>query len=122
MGVVPPAPDDWRRMGQENELPPGTTLVFKSYRARSETWEHEHCRFCFTKFMDPGFSDAHRRFIEEHEDVLTEGFTTTDEHKKGADWHWVCPTCAEDFAGEFGLRLQGGPADGGRGGRPISPT
>ncbi len=30
---VPASPDDWRRMGQERELPPGTTLTFKGYRA-----------------------------------------------------------------------------------------
>jgi hypothetical protein len=77
---VSATPDDWRRMGQERDLPPGTLLVFKSYRARSATREHEHCVFCFTKFMDPEFSEAHRRFIEEHNDVLTEGYTTTETH------------------------------------------
>ncbi len=75
------------------------------YRARSQTWEHEHCLFCFTKFMDPEFSEAHRRFIEEHPDVLTEGYTTTAAHESGADWSWVCPPCFEDFADEFAFRL-----------------
>lgn len=89
-------------------MPPGTALVFKRYRVRSETWEHEHCLFCWTKFMDPEFSEAHRRLIEKH-DVLTEGYTTTDEHPQGAG-HWVCPQCVGDFAKEFGLRVEGGPA------------
>jgi hypothetical protein len=97
-------------MGQESDLPPGTALVFRACRARSETWEHEHCLFCFAKFMDPDFSDAHRRYIEEHNDVLTEGYTTTSEHPQGAGWHWVCLRCVEDFAEEFGLRIADGPA------------
>lgn len=99
-------------MGQERDLPPGTALVFKRYRARSESWEHEHCLFCSTKFMDPDFSEAHRSFIEEHEEVLTEGYTTTDKHEQGADWHWVCPQCVEDFSSEFRLHVEGGPAGG----------
>jgi hypothetical protein len=97
-----PAADDWRRRGQENDLPPGTALVLKRYLARGETWEHEHCIFCWAKFMDPEFSDSHRRFIDEHPDVLVEGYTTTDDHECGAAWHWVCPQCFEDFAEEFG--------------------
>jgi hypothetical protein len=91
-------------MGQERDLPPGTALTFKPYNARSETWEHDHCVFCFAKFLDPRFSDAHRTFIDEHPDVLIEGYTTTCDHERGADWHWVCPQCFEDFTDEFGWR------------------
>lgn len=104
---MPAAADDWRRMGQEATLPPGTVLTRKRYHARSETSEHEHCVICAAKFMDPNFSESHRRFIKEHPDVLTEGYTTTGEHRDGADWHWVCPQCFDDFAEEFGWRLVG---------------
>ena len=106
-----PAPDDWRRAGQESELQPGTALVLTPYKARSPTWEHEHCLFCFAKFMDPSFSEAHRRLVAEDPEILTEGYTTTDEHEQGAEWHWVCPQCAGDFGEELGLRLE--PAPGG---------
>jgi hypothetical protein len=92
-------------MGQDSDLPAGTALTLKRYRARSATWEHEHCLFCWAKFMDPQFSDEHRRFIQEHSDVLTEGYTTTADHERGADWHWVCPQCVEDFAEEFSWRV-----------------
>jgi hypothetical protein len=92
-------------MGQENYLPPATELTLRRYRAQSKTWEHEHCPFCFTKFMDPDFSEEHRRFIEEHPDVLTEGYTTSTEHVRGAGWHWICPRCVEDFADEFGWQI-----------------
>ena len=46
--------------------------------------------FCWAKFMDPDFSDAHRQHIAEHPDVLTEGYTTTASHEQGADYHWIC--------------------------------
>ena len=55
--------------------------------------------------MDPGFSEEHRRFIDAHPDVLTEGYTTTAEHERGANWHWVCPRCVGDFAEEFQWRI-----------------
>jgi hypothetical protein len=78
------APDDWRRTSQERYLPPGTEFVWQRYRAESADHEHAHCAFCWAKFMDPDFSDEHRRFIAAHPDVLTEGYTTTP-----ATRHWV---------------------------------
>jgi hypothetical protein len=66
--------------------------------------------------MDPDFSQAHRRFIEDYERVLTDGYTTTEEHERGADWHWLCPPCVADFAEKFGLRVEGGPLAGGSSG------
>ena len=45
--------------------------------------------------MDPDFSESHRRFIEEHDDVLTEGYTSGP--------HWICPRCVE----ERGLHVEG---------------
>ena len=93
-------------MGQEVKLPPATALRRKRYRARSQSDEHEHCEFCWAKFMDPNCSESHRLFIARHPDVLTEGYTTTREHRDGDDSHWVCPTCFDDFAEEFDWRLE----------------
>lgn len=86
---------------------PGESLrrTSKPYRARSETWEHNHCEFCSAKFMDPGFSEAHRLFVQAHPDVLTEGYTTTAEHARSAACHWVCRRCFEDFADLFQWRV-----------------
>lgn len=95
---------DWRLTDQDSYLH-GATLTHKRYRARSETWEHEHCVFCWTKFMDPDFSAEHRRYIAEHPDVLTEGYTTTAEHERGADYHWICKPCFDDFAERFAWQL-----------------
>ena len=52
--------------------------------------------------MDPDFSDEHRRFIAERAEVLTEGYTTT---ATPATHHWVCQTCMDDFADEYGWNL-----------------
>ena len=55
--------------------------------------------------MDPASSESARRFIAETPDVLTEGYTTTEQHPRGANYHWICKTCFDDFAGEFGWRV-----------------
>ena len=95
---------DWRLTGQERYLS-GAVWVRKRYRAPSERWEHDHCAFCWAKFMDPDFSPEHRKFIEQQPDVLSEGYATTAEHPHGADYHWVCPTCFSDFAERLGWRV-----------------
>jgi hypothetical protein len=98
------AESDWRLTGQETYLK-GAALVRKPYRAYSETWEHDHCEFCWAKFMDPAYSEAHRTYIEEHPDVLTEGYATTADGPHEADDHWICPRCFDDFAQAFGWRV-----------------
>ena len=64
---------DWRLQGQEKYLQ-GATLLRKRYKAWSEDWEHDHCEFCWAKFMDPGFPPEHAQFIAAHPEVLTEGY------------------------------------------------
>jgi len=83
--------DDWRLRGQESYLG-GAALHRASYRARSPVWDHDHCAFCWAKFME---SDG--------PEILREGYTTDNE------FHWVCPTCFEDFRRRFGWS-DGGPA------------
>lgn len=103
--TTPLGDEDWRLTGQEDVLA-DAVLARKRYRARSETWEHEHCEFCWAKFMDPDFSPEHRKFIEDNPDVLTEGYTTTDEHPQGADFYWICDTCFNDFRERFGWQVE----------------
>ena len=102
--TIPLGEEDWRLTGQDDVLA-GAALVRKRYTARSETWEHEHCAFCWAKFMDPEFSPEHRKFIEDNADVRTEGYTTTDEHPQGADFWWICDTCFTDFLERFRWRV-----------------
>jgi hypothetical protein len=98
-------PNDWRLTQGADEFLRGAELVWKPYRAWSPDSEHDHCCFCWAKFMDPEFSDVHRQFIADNSEVLTEGYTTTDAHPDGAGSHWVCSPCFEDFRGPLGLKV-----------------
>jgi hypothetical protein len=95
--------DDWRLGG--NDHLQGVAFTWKPYRAWSQTWEHDHCALCWATFMDPNFSEDHRRFIEEHPDVLTEGYATTSEFKHGAEYDWVCKQCFDDFVDLYQWRV-----------------
>jgi hypothetical protein len=74
--------DDWRLQSQEKYLK-GATLSWKQYARPSESWDHDHCEFCWDKFMDPDSADT-----------LHEGYAT-------ADNRWICPRCFEDFVDLF---------------------
>jgi hypothetical protein len=100
--------DDWRLTGQDKCLL-GVELVRKSYRARSASWEHDHCSFCWAKFMDPNFSAEQRAAIASDPEVLIEGYTTTGAHPMGADYYWICPACFDDFAQRFKWRVVDSP-------------
>ena len=64
---------DWRLRGQEDYLQ-GATLLRKAYRAWSADLEHDHCEFCWTKFMDPTFSAQHAEAIAKDPKILTQGY------------------------------------------------
>ena len=101
------APDARQRMGHERYLPPGTSLTLKRYRARSESWEHDHRLFCFAKFMDPNYSEGHPRG-DEQPAVLTEGYTRTVRRARGADWHWSAIRAARTSPSSWRLRVSPG--------------
>ena len=86
-------PDDWRRQGQERYLT-GAHLHRESDRAPSAEWDHDHCEFCWAKFMNEPAPDA-----------LRERYTTPNRY------HWICATCVRDFAEEFGFVFTGLPDD-----------
>ncbi|HTL28028.1 MAG TPA: hypothetical protein VL282_02355 [Tepidisphaeraceae bacterium] len=73
--------DDWRLRGQENWLS-GATLYWRAFHETRPGWDHDHCEFCWAKFLD----------ADNVPDVLREGYTTENEDR------WVCATCAADFA------------------------
>ena len=75
--------NDWRLTGQEKYLK-GVTLYWRQYTRWSESWEHDHCEFCWAKFM-----------VEDYPNVLHEGYTTEDEYR------WICKKCFEDFKDIF---------------------
>jgi hypothetical protein len=86
---MPPLDDDWRLWGQERYLA-GAMLHWATYRAPSPVWDHDHCAFCWARFMEA-----------DDPEILREGYTTDDL------LHWVCPPCFEDFRERFGWSLRG---------------
>lgn len=68
-------------------------MYWRSWHETRPGWDHDHCEFCWAKFMDR----------DDVEDVLREGYTTADEY-----W-WVCAVCANDFAARLQLTLVDGP-------------
>ena len=80
---------DWRLRDQENYLK-GVTLVHRKYRQyeSAPNWDHDHCEFCWVKFM-----------VEDHPDVLHEGWTTEDNHR------WICNNCFDDFKEMFEFEI-----------------
>ena len=79
--------DDWRLQGQEKELM-GVTLYFKKYKASNKKSDHDHCEFCWQKFME-----------YDNPDIIYEGYTTENEY------HWICEECYEDFKKMFQWNL-----------------
>lgn len=80
---------DWRLQGQERYLAAAVLFRAKWTRPR-QSWDHDHCAFCWAKFME-----------EDLPDVLHDGYTTADQR------HWICPQCFEDFRERFQWSLSG---------------
>lgn len=74
---------DWRLTNQESYLK-RVVLGKRLYEPASKENDHDHCEFCFSKFMAAAMPDT-----------LQEGYSTPDGHK------WVCATCFDDFADLF---------------------
>ena len=84
---------DWRLTGQERYLA-SATLVMKPYRA-SETSDHDHCAFCWRKFVESGSR------LETPESV-TSGYAAIGRGPDGEDdYHWICDICSGDFRDRF---------------------
>jgi hypothetical protein len=79
--------NDWRLTNQLEYLR-GVALEWKEYSPHRKDWEHEHCAFCWAKFM-----------AVDQVDVQRGGWATPD----GA--HWVCPTCFDDFRDLFAWKV-----------------
>lgn len=77
--------DDWRLRGQE-EYMQGIQFIYKSFVSSNDNSKHEHCEFCWHKFMEQP---------EGVEDCSSEGYCSSDGK------YWVCEECFEDFKNEF---------------------
>jgi len=78
--------NDWRLMNQERYLK-GVPLKHSVWTPPSETWDHDHCEFCFEKFS-------------QYEGDMHDGYCTIDEY------HWICEECFEDFKDIFGWKVE----------------
>ena len=63
----------------------GVSLCWRTYRRWSETWDHDHCSFCWARFAEPDLVP----------DALHAGYSTLDEYR------WVCQQCFGDFHQRF---------------------
>jgi len=91
---MPDEQGDWRLAGQEAYLL-GAVLGWKNWAppADNPAWDHDHCEFCWQKFMTDDGPDVHRA-----------GYTTEDQY------HWICRRCFEDFRQKFKWKLKGASA------------
>jgi len=77
-----------QRLGRQERYLTAVTLRWQEYHAPRADWDHDHCAFCWAKFIDgsgPGVEHA--------------GYTTLDEK------HWVCKTCFGDFRERFAWKI-----------------
>ena len=77
--------NDWRLQGQEQYLR-GALLHWSTYHPRTVGNDHDHCEFCFVKFMEAAYAGT-----------MQEGYTTDDGHR------WICRQCFNDFKERFGF-------------------
>ena len=76
--------NDWRLTCQEDYLMNATLKHITHFTKHSDKWDHEHCSFCWAKFMEGDYAD-----------VLHEGYCALDEK------HWICEQCYQDFKEMF---------------------
>lgn len=79
--------NDWRLTNQENYLK-SENLVWRSYAPSSVNNDHDHCEFCWVKFM-----------ASTGQDSLTEGYSTMDGYR------WICKECFNDFKDMFNWQV-----------------
>jgi hypothetical protein len=88
-GRVTSDPDKQWRIDNARRLV-GMRLQFRRYIQRSESWDHDHCAACWTKFAELDGAD-----------IQHEGYATCDDYPKGACYEWVCSACFADLKDEM---------------------
>lgn len=101
---------DWSR-GQDEYLA-GVEFTWRRYQALRADWEHEHCEFCWHKFLDPGYSEIHKRVLEDQPDRHSSaGWANVRSSEYPAGRFWVCAECFEDFSGDVAWKQVPGDPD-----------
>lgn len=70
--------NDWRIRNQLDYLY-GLELVKTKYNLNNQSWEHDHCEFCWMKINSEEFM----------------GYSTKD------GYYWICKDCFNDFLHMF---------------------
>jgi hypothetical protein len=91
--------DDWRLTNQENYLT-GVTLQWSRWTQRRPDWDHDHCEFCFAKFMEAPEPETLKLIEADDSEILQWGYTTSDRYR------WICETCFQDFRDRFGWQVE----------------
>jgi hypothetical protein len=87
---------DWRLRHLETQpYLRGANFIRKPYRAHRPGWEHDHCVACWATLIEP--STIAGWSIEEAADVVHEGYATTADFVRGAEYDWICVPCFELF-------------------------
>ena len=73
---------DWRLTNQIDYLK-DKLLKHVNFKRYSDSWDHEHCEFCFEKFNDE----------------TKKGYCTLD------NYHWICEKCFDDFKDMFNWKM-----------------
>ena len=80
------AQNDWHLHGQQDYLI-GVTLIRQPWRPADPRNDHDHCEFCWEKFV--GFAGC-----------LHEGYATEDRR------YWICEECFRDIRERFQWRVK----------------
>lgn len=82
--------NDWRLLRGHDEYLRNKKFQYKEFKKLREEWDHEHCEFCWHKFMENP---------DGVEDCSTHGYCSIDGK------YWVCENCFKDFAEKFNMKV-----------------
>ena len=99
-----PDDSDWRLQGQEDHLQ-GINLVHLQYEQWSESWDHDHCEFCWAKFMPAGTASPE----DAGEPLHHQGYTNEDVEGREDHYWWICEECFADFKDRFAWTVKPAP-------------
>ena len=92
----------------------GAALVWREYHRPSESWDHDHCAFCWatvTDYPNAAADDLKAAFTDDvPQPPSPQPADPKFVHAPAGSRKWVCPTCAEAYRHVFNWTTSGGPA------------
>ncbi len=84
--------NDWRIIDRPWDYLKNAELVYvKEYHPTNDSWDHEHCTFCFAS-------------ISENDEDLHSGYYTSEFEISKQEW--ICEKCFTDFAPLFSWKVK----------------